>query len=343
MNQFARAPSKVAGCFQKLLYADRSVVVINKPPGVVCQSNKNSASGTNGFDVLLKEIQSRLGLPAPPIQVHRLDKLSTGALLLATTDASARELARQFKGRAVKKTYLAVVRGGRKSFNGAERGTIDAGLRVGEGRVHVDTKDGQLALTDWELLGCSVSLFPQIRDGLLFAFVRCGSFRLKESVPLSLLRLTLLTGVKNQLRVHLADVMKCPILGDPLYSQTTPSLEVLNVIPKHVSVFATRSRSSRGGSNDRTTESSSGSPVVQQRMFLHSSRCAFYRYRKDGPHKRLLLGVTAPLHKDFVEVCDAAGLRKFVPETLISGGLDVDGEVVPIEEEVDGLGGRWIA
>lgn len=319
MNQFARAPSKVAGCFQKLLYADRSVVVINKPPGVVCQSNKNSASGTNGFDVLLKEIQSRLGLPAPPIQVHRLDKLSTGALLLATTDASARELARQFKGRAVKKTYLAVVRGGRKSFNGAERGTIDAGLRVGEGRVHVDTKDGQLALTDWELLGCS------------------------ESVPLSLLRLTLLTGVKNQLRVHLADVMKCPILGDPLYSQTTPSLEVLNVIPKHVSVFATRSRSSRGGSNDRTTESSSGSPVVQQRMFLHSSRCAFYRYRKDGPHKRLLLGVTAPLHKDFVEVCDAAGLRKFVPETLISGGLDVDGEVVPIEEEVDGLGGRWIA
>jgi len=56
--------------------------------------------------------------------------------------------------------------------------------------------------------------------------------------------------------------------------------------------------------------------------------------------------VTALLHEDFADFCDATGLRKFCPGLCVSGGLDVDGQVVPIEDseesEVDDLDDRWI-
>ena len=78
--------------------------------------------------------------------------------LLAKSSTYARALSLQFRDHSLRKTYLAVVRGGRKTFPDVGRGSINAPLRVAGERVVVDEKDVNPTLTDWELLGSSVSL-----------------------------------------------------------------------------------------------------------------------------------------------------------------------------------------
>ena len=77
-------------------------------------------------------------------------------LLLAKSQTEARSISQQFQSHSIKKTYLAIVRGGRESFRDV-KGSITTPLRIGYDRVYVDEKDGDPTLTDWELLGSSVS------------------------------------------------------------------------------------------------------------------------------------------------------------------------------------------
>lgn len=161
------------------------------------------------------------------------------------------------------------MRAGRQSFI-AERGEIDANLKIEDGRVSVSNQ-GKEALTGWELIASS------------------------SDVPLSLLKLTLHTGVKHQLRVHLANVLKAPILGDGVYSRSEVSEKVRTVIS-----------------------------LPADRLFLHASQIAFFRYRNRGPGKRFRLGVTAPLPKDFTDICNQAGLT--LDEFDVRGGVTVDGQ-----------------
>lgn len=107
-------------------------------------------------DIFPSAVKWKTGLGNLPFQLHRLDKLTTGALLLATNARHARTFAKQFHDHEVRKSYLAIVRGGRQSFEGVKSGTIDARLSQEDGRVRVDEADGSLALTGWELLGSSV-------------------------------------------------------------------------------------------------------------------------------------------------------------------------------------------
>jgi 23S rRNA-/tRNA-specific pseudouridylate synthase len=102
-------------------------------------------------------VKWKTGLEDLPFQLHRLDKLTTGALLLATNARHAKTFSKQFHDHEIRKSYLAIVRGGRQSFEGVKSGTIDARLSQ-DGRVRVDDADGSLALTGWELLGSSVSV-----------------------------------------------------------------------------------------------------------------------------------------------------------------------------------------
>lgn len=94
------------------------------------------------------------------MSVGRTDHLlqaTTGALVLARTDRTARELSRQFESRTVEKTYLALVRGGRKSFAGTS-GEIREPLDFNGGRVTLGiSAKAKFAATDWELVGSSVS------------------------------------------------------------------------------------------------------------------------------------------------------------------------------------------
>lgn len=149
----------------------------------------------------------KVGLDDVPLQLHRLDKLTTGALLLATTATHARALSQQFQDHVVHKTYLALVRGGRKSFHGNAKGTISSRIKVApDGRVKVDEGHGEVAMTDWKLLGSSVCLRCTHLNRIILTFRNS-----QEKVPLSLLHLSLLTGIKHQLRIHLAETLQCKL------------------------------------------------------------------------------------------------------------------------------------
>lgn len=82
--------------------------------------------------------------------------MTTGTLLLARNAPLAKELANQFQAHTIKKSYLAIVRGGKKTFS-TKRGTVNDAIFVSEDGVRIDRKRGRMALTDWELLGSSVS------------------------------------------------------------------------------------------------------------------------------------------------------------------------------------------
>ncbi|EGO02906.1 hypothetical protein SERLA73DRAFT_165833 [Serpula lacrymans var. lacrymans S7.3] len=294
MQAYRAARVSTSNWSRRAIYADRGIVVLNKPSGLVCQGSKDGGHGNESdgqrmrgdkFNELLQDLEKYLKQDSLPHPVHRLDKSCTGALVFARNTATAREISQQFLARTVEKTYLALVRGGEKSFPGTS-GEIRDALEINDGRVSIGNScSAKFAATDWELIGHS------------------------PEAPLSLLRLRLHTGLKHQLRVHLAHALRTPILGDTVYTRSTPSEKIAGV----------------------TT-------VPENRIFLHASHISLNRYRKSGPSKRFRLGITAPLPKDFVKICADTGIR--LDSKDISGGLFIDGE--PVGEEIPDIEGKWL-
>lgn len=285
-----------ARAMSRLAYLDKGAMVLNKPPGLVCQfdhsSSKNVAklAEENTYGPFLKDIQASYNLSEVPMPLHRLDKMTTGALLFGLSESVARDLSRQFQARTVQKDYLAIVRGGRKSFESTD-GTIYNFLEIDDGRVSVasaDTVDrasdktaGQSwkskrkgAITEWELVASS------------------------STVPLSLVRLTLRTGVKHQLRVHMAHTLQVPILGDTLYSKSKLSNKITDVVT-----------------------------IPEDAMYLHASSLSLDRYSSVGPHKKHRIRVIASLPKYFTGLCHKIGIA--LDRDAVKGGVWDNGEVVP--------------
>ncbi|KAF9476901.1 pseudouridine synthase [Pholiota conissans] len=192
-----------------VLYASNRLVVLNKPEGLVCQLNysKKAERDVTFLNPVFQDIRKWLVPRAEPRHVHRLDKLTTGCFLVPLSIASATSLSNQFQNDEVKKVYLALVRGGEKSFPSTD-GEICDPILYEDGRAELHST-GKLATTRWKLIGSS------------------------PKAPVSLLRLDLLTGNKHQLRIHLAKSLKVPILGDSLYSRKpiNSSITSLTTIP----------------------------------------------------------------------------------------------------------------
>ncbi|KAJ3563105.1 hypothetical protein NP233_g9159 [Leucocoprinus birnbaumii] len=229
-----------------LLYYDRGVFVVNKPKDMVCQMSYSTSAKYQAFNILCKGIQHRLEMRHPPNSVHRLDKDTTGALLLAASPMWASKLQQQFQDGSIKKTYLALVHGGPEKFRNSS-GVIETGLSEVDGRVRLDPL-GKETKTEWEVLGSS------------------------PRVPLTLLRLKLLTGHKHQLRTHLAKCLNTPILGDPLYAKDVqgPEIEITRQIV-----------------------------AARKTMFLHASEISFMRWTKFSPRKKFELTIRAPVPTKF--------------------------------------------
>ena len=193
----------------RLLYRDGLMLVIDKPAGLaVHRGPKGGTSLEDHFDAL------RFGLPRAPALAHRLDRDTSGCLVLGRHRKALAQLGRLFKNGAVEKTYWAVVEGSPQ----ADAGLIEmplGRLDATRGWWMKHDPQGQPAVTRWKVLGrarlepCSTN-FPLVAE-----VARRTSGRV-EHRPRTWLALEPLTGRTHQLRVHCAE-MGWPILGDAIY------------------------------------------------------------------------------------------------------------------------------
>ncbi len=175
-----------------ILHEDDDVVVLSKPPGIVVHPSHGHSGGTLVHGLLHHCTNlSGVGGELRPGIVHRLDKDTSGIMIVAKNDASHQSLTAQFKKRLVEKRYLAILSGVPKE----DEGRIE--LPIGRHSVHrkkmaVVKHRGRQALTYFHVL--------EKFDG--YSFVR----------------LRLETGRTHQIRVHMA-FLACPVAGDALYGK----------------------------------------------------------------------------------------------------------------------------
>jgi tRNA pseudouridine32 synthase / 23S rRNA pseudouridine746 synthase len=177
----------------RVLHRDGLMLIIDKPAGIPVHRGPRNSRDKSGvaledsFDAL------RFGLPRPPVLAHRLDRDTSGCLVLGRHRKATASLGLLFKHGKISKTYWAVVEGGPD----ADQGVIDMPLgRLNEERGWWQKPDpnGLPSTTNWQVLGRAAGLAP----------------------GLTWLALEPVTGRTHQLRVHCA-AMGWPIVGDSIY------------------------------------------------------------------------------------------------------------------------------
>jgi tRNA pseudouridine32 synthase/23S rRNA pseudouridine746 synthase len=197
-------PEEIQG---RILYRDALMLVINKPPGIaVHQAHPNAVSRDAHLEQYFPALQ--FGLPKPPQLAHRLDKDTSGCLVLGRHRKALDDLAKLFREGLMSKTYWAVVKGGPYE----DEGFIDLPLgRMDQSKGWWMKPDpnGLPSQTGWKVMG-----------------------RAEGS---TLLELTPYTGRTHQLRVH-TQAMGWPIIGDPIYGDGKITGERLHLHARSITI-----------------------------------------------------------------------------------------------------------
>ena len=210
----------LGGLLDRVLYRDGLMLVIDKPAGIPVHAGPRGGPNLEaGFDAL------RFGLPQPPALAHRLDRDTSGCLVLGRHPKALRRLGRLFADGEIEKIYWAVVAG----IPAQPAGRIDAPLKktTNKSGWHMEIDPaGQRAVTEYRVLGMA--------DGRAWLELRPR------------------TGRTHQIRVHCA-ALGCPVVGDPAYGgpaglplhllaraisvplyPTKPAIEVAAPVPPHM-------------------------------------------------------------------------------------------------------------
>ncbi|MCS7219698.1 MAG: RluA family pseudouridine synthase [Anaerolineae bacterium] len=182
-----------------ILYEDNDLLVINKPAGMVVHPapGRVHRTGTLVNAVLAHVPDLVIGGEQRPGIVHRLDKDTSGVILVAKNDAALRDLQAQFKARTVEKAYLALVEGELPTTHGRIEAPIGRDPRHRQRMAVVPEHRGRSAVTEFLVLE------------------RFSGYTLIEARPR--------TGRTHQIRVHLTSIGH-PLVGDPVYGRKHPRL-----------------------------------------------------------------------------------------------------------------------
>ena len=174
-----------------VIYEDKDIIVVNKPKGMVVHPANGNYNGTlvNAIMGMCKETLSGIGGEIRPGIVHRLDKDTSGLLIIAKNDKAHVKMSDQIKNHEVKKTYIALVRGVIKE----NEATIDMpiGRSTSDRKKMAVNKEGKNAITHIKVI--------------------------KRYDKYTLLQVNIETGRTHQIRVHLSYI-GYPIIGDTTYS-----------------------------------------------------------------------------------------------------------------------------
>jgi 23S rRNA pseudouridine1911/1915/1917 synthase len=184
--------------FLDILYEDRDIVVVNKSTGLVVHPAPGNTVGTlvNALLFHCEDLRGLAGDIRPGI-VHRLDKDTSGVLIVAKNEVSQRCLAEQFKARSTRKWYRAIVIGGPKTDSGRCESPIGR-HPTDRKRMSTHSRHGREALTLWQV----VNRWDHFTE----------------------LELEIKTGRTHQIRVHCA-AMGHPILGDAVYGPANAGIQ----------------------------------------------------------------------------------------------------------------------